>query len=71
MLNICKKNSIEVGLDEVARGCMFGRVYTAGVVWSEDYIEDKKYEIKDSKKLSKKKGKNYIIILLIMLLIGM
>ena len=55
MLNICKKNSIEVGLDEVARGCMFGRVYTAGVVWSEDYIEDKKYEIKDSKKLSKKK----------------
>ena len=55
MQTISKKNIIEVGLDEVARGCMFGRVYTAAVIWPEDYIEDPNYIIKDSKKLSKKK----------------
>jgi ribonuclease HII len=55
MQSISKKNIIEVGLDEVARGCMFGRVYTAAVIWPEDYVEDPNYIIKDSKKLSKKK----------------
>tara|TARA_B100001564_G_scaffold337892_1_gene329205 strand:- start:326 stop:517 length:192 start_codon:yes stop_codon:yes gene_type:complete len=63
MQSISKKNIIEVGLDEVARGCMFGRVYTAAVIWPEEYVEDPNYIIKDSKKLSKKKEKNYIIIL--------
>ena len=62
MQSISKKNIIEVGLDEVARGCMFGRVYTAAVIWPEDYVEDPNYIIKDSKKLSKKR-ENYIIIL--------
>ena len=55
MQSISKLNIIEVGLDEVARGCMFGRVYTAAVIWPPDFIEDKNYIIKDSKKLSKKK----------------
>jgi len=55
MQPISKKNSIEVGLDEVARGCMFGRVYSAAVIWPEDYEENPNYIIKDSKKLSKKK----------------
>ena len=55
MKTISEKNIIEVGLDEVARGCMFGRVYTAAVIWPENYIEDPNYIIKDSKKLSKKK----------------
>ena len=55
MQTISKKNIIEVGLDEVARGCMFGRVYSAAVIWPEDYVEDPNYIIKDSKKLSKKK----------------
>ncbi len=55
MQSISKKNIIEVGLDEVARGCMFGRVYTAAVIWPEEYVEDPNYIIKDSKKLSKKK----------------
>jgi len=50
-----KQNIIEVGLDEVARGCMFGRVYTAAVIWPQDYSEDQHFIIKDSKKLSKKK----------------
>ena len=63
MQSISKKNIIEVGLDEVARGCMFGRVYTAAVIWPEEYVENPNYIIKDSKKLSKKKEKNYIIIL--------
>jgi ribonuclease HII len=55
MKTISKTNIIEVGLDEVARGCMFGRVYSAAVIWPEDYEEDSNYIIKDSKKLSKKK----------------
>ena len=55
MKSFSKKNIIEVGLDEVARGCMFGRVYTAAVIWPSDYIEDPNFIIKDSKKLSKQK----------------
>ena len=34
------KNCMEVGLDEVARGCLLGRVYTAGVVWNNDFNEE-------------------------------
>ena len=55
MKTCSKKNIIEVGLDEVARGCMFGRVYTAAVIWPEDFVEEPNFIIKDSKKLSKKK----------------
>jgi len=55
MKTVSKENIIEVGLDEVARGCMFGRVYTAAVIWPPDFVEDPKYIIKDSKKLSKTK----------------
>lgn len=55
MKTCSKKNIIEVGLDEVARGCMFGRVYTAAVIWPEDFVEESNFVIKDSKKLSKKK----------------
>jgi len=33
-----KPNVLEVGLDEVARGCLIGRVYAAAVVWN-PYIE--------------------------------
>ena len=53
------KNCMEVGLDEVARGCLLGRVYTAGVVWNNDFNEEidniEGFKITDSKKLSKKK----------------
>ena len=55
MKTTSKTNIIEVGLDEVARGCMFGRVYSAAVIWPEDYEENSNYIMKDSKKLSKKK----------------
>jgi len=49
------KDCIEVGLDEVARGCLLGRVYTAGVIWNNDYVEEDFIKIVDSKQLSKKK----------------
>ena len=49
---------LEAGIDEVARGCLAGPVYSAAVIWpSELEVEDQWGEvfIKDSKKLSKKK----------------
>lgn len=64
-MECCFRNDcIEVGLDEVARGTLIGRVYTAGVIWPDDYVEDPNFIIKDSKKLSKKKREelyDYII----------
>jgi ribonuclease HII len=67
-----KKDIIEVGIDEVARGCLFGRVYSACVIWPQDddnveedeYQDINEYLIKDSKKLTKKKREelyDYII----------
>ena len=69
--NNFKKNIIEAGIDEVARGCLFGRVYTAAVIWREEKDLDnllkitnkKKQIIKDSKKLKpiqREKLKKYI-----------
>ena len=60
-----EKDKIEVGLDEAGRGCLFGPVCVAGVIWlDEDPIQDDKdYEIRDSKKVSEKKRtllKDYI-----------
>ena len=60
-----EQNKIEVGIDEAGRGCLFGPVCIAAVIWlDEDPIkDDKNYEIKDSKKVSEKKRtllKDYI-----------
>ena len=56
MLNISvynKDSLLEVGIDEVGRGPMLGRVYTAGVVLPKNNF---KFEIlKDSKKFSSEK----------------
>ena len=62
---------LEAGVDEVARGCLFGRVYSAAVIWrtQEDLnnllklnnIQEEK--LQDSKKLTREKRnylKNYI-----------
>jgi ribonuclease HII len=51
------KESIEVGTDEVARGCLFGRVYAAAVIWPQEDPPDTSYypPIRDSKKLTPKK----------------
>lgn len=46
---------VEAGVDEVGRGCLFGDVVTAAVILPRDFPDDKWMEIKDSKKLSKKK----------------
>ena len=29
-----QKDELEVGVDEVARGCLVGRVYAAAVIWN-------------------------------------
>jgi ribonuclease HII len=50
-------NKLEVGIDEVARGCLAGPVFTAAVIWPKDLDCEYQNEIKDSKKLSKKKRK--------------
>ena len=48
------KDSIEVGIDEVGRGCLAGPVVTAAVILPKDF---ESLLIKDSKKLSEKKRK--------------
>ena len=45
---------IEVGLDEAGRGCLFGPVFTSGVIWNGEKNDD----IIDSKLISKKKIEN-------------
>ena len=48
-------NKLEVGIDEVARGCLAGPVFTAAVIWPKDLECEFENEIKDSKKLSRNK----------------
>ncbi len=49
-------DNLEAGIDEVARGCLLGRVYTAAVIWNKDNDPEFDHPImKDSKKLSKLK----------------
>jgi len=56
-------DKLEVGVDEAGRGCLFGRVYSAAVIWNPELIEcfdgiqDKINQIRDSKKISKRKRK--------------
>jgi ribonuclease HII len=50
-------DKLEVGIDEVARGCLAGPVFSAAVIWPKDLNCDIENQIKDSKKLSKKKRK--------------
>ena len=53
--------SIEVGIDEVGRGCIFGPVFSSAVVLSaENNHLLKKLGVDDSKKLSEKKRKSLI-----------
>lgn len=66
MLELYKNyNDIEIGLDECARGVMFGRLYAAAVIMPKEKLKDNIFEtIKDSKKLSRKKREklyDYII----------
>ena len=45
------QSNIEVGLDEAGRGCLFGPVCIAGVIWPKEDPENA-MEVKDSKKCS-------------------
>ena len=51
-------NIIEIGIDEVGRGPMFGRVYTAAVILPKEEFEHSK--MKDSKKFHSKKKINEV-----------
>ena len=48
-----EKDKLELGIDEAGRGCLFGPVSIAGVVWINEEINPS-IEIRDSKKLSLK-----------------
>ena len=48
-----QKDKLELGIDEAGRGCLFGPVSIAGVVWINKEINPS-IEIRDSKKLSLK-----------------
>ena len=51
-----EKDKIEIGIDEAGRGCLFGPVFVAAVIWlDKDPNETKEYILKDSKKCSEKK----------------
>lgn len=50
------ENEIEAGVDEVARGCLAGPVYTAAVIWTNEIDpSDTNTILRDSKKLSKRR----------------
>jgi len=51
-------NKIELGIDEAGRGCLFGDLFVAGVIFPkniQELIDENNVVIKDSKKMSKKK----------------
>lgn len=45
----------EAGIDEAGRGCLSGRMYAAAVILPRHFPDEKYREIKDSKKLTRKK----------------
>jgi ribonuclease HII len=55
MQNCYLEDEIEAGIDEAGRGCLSGRVYTAAVILPEEFPDEYYLNIKDSKKLSRKK----------------
>lgn len=54
-LRLPSNEMVEVGVDEVGRGCLFGDVVAAAVILPCQFPDDTWKNIKDSKKLSKKK----------------
>ena len=52
LLNKFQDNTIEVGIDEVGRGSLFGRVYVGGVILPNDLEDEYSIMIRVSKKLS-------------------
>ena len=66
MLKYYNSEKIEVGIDEAGRGCLAGPVVTGAVILPKEFEEEDTYlisQIKDSKKISRKKRsilKNFI-----------
>lgn len=64
MNSYCFEELLEVGVDEVARGCLAGPVYTAAVVWPKELDPEVENLItRDSKKYSRRRRlmlKDYI-----------
>ena len=61
MLSFYNDSAIEAGIDESGRGPVFGRLYTAAVIWPRDLNSPL---VKDSKKISKSRmfqSYNYVI----------
>lgn len=48
-------DEVQVGVDEAGRGCMIGPVFAAAVIWDKNINSS---DIKDSKKISRKKRAN-------------
>ena len=48
-------DKLEVGIDEVARGCLAGPVFVAAVIWPKDLECEIQNEIKDSKRIYRRK----------------
>lgn len=51
-------SSMEAGIDEAGRGCFWGPLYAAAVIWKSDLTDEEQEissQIKDSKKLSPKR----------------
>jgi len=59
LIQYLKLGNIEIGIDEAGRGCLAGPVQVAAVVWPQKESEEDrvKYDIRDSKKLSRKNRK--------------
>ena len=59
-----EEDLLEAGIDEVARGCLAGPVYTAAVIWPKELDESENHPIlRDSKQLSARRRlilKDYI-----------
>ena len=55
MENSFKTDQLEVGIDEAGRGCLAGRVYCGAVILPNEFDDDTYLQIKDSKKLTKRK----------------
>ncbi len=48
-------NDVVLGCDEAGKGTLIGRVYASAVLWDENCIDSQIENIKDSKKISRKK----------------
>lgn len=57
LLNFFQKDTLEVGIDEVGRGSLFGRVYVASVILPNNLNDEYSNMIRDSKRLSAKNRK--------------